>query len=47
MICVAALVGTARLRLVAVPDEVWYAAADERDRALKRVIQGHYRDSRG
>lgn len=46
-ICVAALVGTARLRLVAMPDEVWLGAADQRDRALKRVIQKHYRDSRG
>ncbi|HZT86984.1 MAG TPA: hypothetical protein VFA12_03375, partial [Stellaceae bacterium] len=46
-ICVAALVGTARLRLVQMRDKVWIGAADERDRALKRVIQDHYRDSRG
>ena len=46
-ICVAALVGTARLRLVAMPDEVWLGAADQRDRALQRVIQDHYRESGG
>ena len=46
-IFVAALVGTARLRLVTVPDEIWQVSADERDRLLKRAIQEHYREHRG
>jgi hypothetical protein len=43
-IFVAALVGTARLRLVSVPDETWRACADERDRHLKQAIQEHWRE---
>jgi hypothetical protein len=46
-IFVTALVGTARLRLVALPDEVWCASGDERDRLVKQAIQAHYRERRG
>jgi hypothetical protein len=42
-IFVAALIGTARLRLVEVPSEIWDASADERHRLLKQVIRDHYR----
>jgi hypothetical protein len=43
-IFVAALVGTARLRRVALPDQAWRLNADERDALLKRTILGHYRE---
>lgn len=46
-IFVAALIGTARLRHVAVPDEVWLGDADYRDMLLKPIIQRHYQDSGG
>lgn len=46
-LCVAALVGSARLRLVAVPNEAWVSTAGDRDRLLKRVIRDHYRESGG
>jgi len=41
---VAALLTSARLRLVPVCSETWHASADERDRLLKRAIQDHYRE---
>jgi hypothetical protein len=44
---VAALLTSARLRLVQVCAETWHASADERDRLLKRAIQDHYREHRG
>jgi hypothetical protein len=44
---VAALLTSARLRLVPVCSETWQASADERDRLLKRAIQDHYRERRG
>jgi hypothetical protein len=46
-IFVAALFGTARLRHVAVPDEVWSASGDERERWVKQAIQAHYRERHG
>lgn len=46
-IFMAALLGTARLRHVQVADEVWLGNAEHRDRILKPIIQGHYRDSGG
>src|SRR5580700_4652843 len=46
-IFVAALVGTARLRLVALPDEAWAVRTEERDRLVKRTILDHYREHRG
>jgi hypothetical protein len=45
-IFVAALIGTARLRLVAIP-ESGDACTDQRDRLIKRAIRNHYRDQRG
>ena len=44
---VAALLTSARLRLVPVCSEAWDANADERDRKLKAAIQEHYREQRG
>jgi hypothetical protein len=44
---VAALLTSARLRLVPVCPEIWHASADERDRRLKRAIQEHYSERRG
>jgi hypothetical protein len=44
---VAALLTSARLRLVPVCSETWHVGADERDRLLKRAIQKHYREHRG
>jgi hypothetical protein len=41
---IAALLTSARLRLVSVPDETWSACADDRDRLVKRAIQVHYRE---
>lgn len=46
-IFVAALLGTTRLRHVALPDEVWCAPGDERDKLVKQVIQAHYQKRRG
>jgi hypothetical protein len=46
-IFIAAMIGTARLRHVGLPDEVWLGSAEHRDRALKLVIQAHYRDGGG
>jgi hypothetical protein len=44
---VAALLTTARLRLVPVYPETWRASVGERDRLLKRAIHDHYREYRG
>jgi hypothetical protein len=44
---IAALMTSARLRLVPVCSETWQVSADERDRLLKRAIQDHYRERRG
>jgi hypothetical protein len=44
---VAALLTSARLRLVPVFSEAWQVSADERDRLLKRAIQDHYREHSG
>jgi hypothetical protein len=44
---VAALLTSARLRLVPVCPETWQMSADERDRLLKRAIQDHYRGHAG
>lgn len=45
-IFIAALLGTARLRLIPLPDET-FADADTRDRAVKEVIVGHYAEQQG
>jgi hypothetical protein len=44
---VAALLTSARLRLVPVCSETWQVSADERDRQLKAAIREHYREHRG
>jgi len=44
---VAALLTSARLRLVPVCSETWQLSSDERDRRLKRAIQEHYSERRG
>jgi len=44
---VAALLTSARLRLVPVFPETWQVSGDERDRRLKRAIQDHYREHAG
>jgi hypothetical protein len=44
---VAALLTSARLRLVPVSTETWHTGADERDRLLKAAIQEHYSEHRG
>jgi len=44
---VAALLTSARLRLVGLPPETWQVSADERDRLLKRAIRDHYREHAG
>jgi len=44
---VAALLTSARLRLVPVCSETWQVSADERDRQLKVAIREHYREHRG
>lgn len=45
-IFVAALLGTARLRFISLPDEVFTANQDARE-AVKTLIIGHYRDHAG
>jgi hypothetical protein len=40
---VAALIGTARLRLVEVPSEILEASADDRNLLVKQVIRDHHR----
>jgi hypothetical protein len=42
-IFIAALIGTARLRLVEVPSEIWEASADDRNLLVKQAIRDHYR----
>jgi hypothetical protein len=44
---IAALLTSARLRLVSVCPETWQVSGDERDRLLKRAIQEHFREHRG
>jgi hypothetical protein len=44
---VAALLTSARLRLVPVYPEIWQVSAGERERQLKAAIQAHYREHRG
>ena len=46
-IFVAALIGTARLRLVEVPSEIWEASADDRNRLVKQAIRDHYQARKG
>jgi hypothetical protein len=46
-IFIAALLTTARLRVVPTPEDIWSASPDERDRTLKRAIREHFRDQRG
>jgi hypothetical protein len=46
-IFVAALIGTARLRHVPLPDETRGAAADVRDQLIKRAICDHYTERNG
>jgi len=42
-IFIAALIGTARLRLVEVTSEIWEASADNRNRLVEQAIRDHYR----
>jgi hypothetical protein len=42
-IFIAALIGTARFRLVEVPSEIWEASPDDRNRLVKQLIRDHYR----
>jgi hypothetical protein len=42
-IFIAALIGTARFRLVEVASEIWEASADDRNRLVKQAIRDHYR----
>jgi hypothetical protein len=44
---IAALLTSARLRLVPVFPETWQVSGDERDRLLKRAIRDHYREHAG
>jgi hypothetical protein len=44
---IAALLTSARLRLVPVCPETWQVSANERDRLLKRAIHNHYREHAG
>jgi hypothetical protein len=44
---IAALMTSARLRLVSVCPKTWHLSGDERDRRLKRAIQDHYRQHVG
>ena len=46
-IFIAALIGTARLRLIALPDDTFSAEHETRDRIVKSVIVEHYRDHAG
>jgi hypothetical protein len=41
-IFIAALIGTARFRLVEVQSEIWEASADNRNRLVKQAIRDHY-----
>ena len=42
-IFIAALIGTARFRLVELPAEVWEVSTADRNRLVKQAIQDHYR----
>ena len=42
-IFIAALIGTARFRLVELPAEVWEVSTEDRDRLVKQAIRDHYR----
>ena len=42
-IFVAALVGTARFRLVELPADIWETSIDDRNRLMKQAIRDHYR----
>jgi hypothetical protein len=46
-IFVAALLGTARLRIVPIPDVACAASEEERDQTVKTTIIEHYRDRQG
>jgi hypothetical protein len=46
-IFIAALLTTARLRVVPTPEDIWNASPDERDRTLKRAIREHFSQHRG
>lgn len=46
-IFIAALIGTARFRLVELPPEIWDVSIVDRNRLVKQVIQDHYRAHKG
>jgi hypothetical protein len=46
-IFIAALLTTARLRVVTTPEDTWSASPDERDRTLKRSIREHFGQHQG
>jgi hypothetical protein len=46
-IFIAALLATARLRIVPTPEDIWSASPDDRDRTLKRAIREHFSQHRG
>jgi hypothetical protein len=46
-IFVAALIGTARLRIVRIPDATFAAGEEARDRTIQAVVVAHYRESGG
>jgi hypothetical protein len=46
-IFVAALVGTVRLRHVAVPDEAWSVSGGEQEKLVKQAILAHYGERHG
>jgi hypothetical protein len=43
----AAIIGTARLRLVEVPSEIWEASTTDRHRLLQQAIRDHYQAHNG
>ena len=44
---IAALIGTARLRHVPIPDQAWQLDAEHRDALVKRAILDHYQTQHG
>lgn len=44
---VAAMIGTARLRMVELPAETWQASASDRDQMVKQAIRAHHRAHNG
>jgi hypothetical protein len=46
-IFIAALIGTARFRLVELPSEVWDVSTADRNRLVKQAIQDHYQAHKG